>query len=103
MKTIINSRTLAEIFANQPVNIQKPMKTNLTKTLNYSLAGAVCAGAFMLASNALAQNLFVSDLSANNIYEYTPGGAQSTFATGMNVPFGIAFNANGDLFVANCE
>ncbi len=75
------------------------MKTK-TKTLNYTLGGAVCAGA-LLASGASAQNLFVSDYTAQNIYEYTSGGAQSTFASGMNYPFGIAFDPAGNLFVAN--
>jgi hypothetical protein len=75
-----------------------------TKTIfsNYSLSGAVCAGTLLLAAGASAQNLFVSNYSGQTIYEYTPGGTQSTFATGMNYPVGIAFNSAGDLFVANC-
>jgi hypothetical protein len=29
--------------------------------------------------------------SGGNIYEFTPGGAQSTFASGLNVPVDLAF------------
>ncbi|HTR42283.1 MAG TPA: PEP-CTERM sorting domain-containing protein [Pseudomonadales bacterium] len=76
------------------------MKTNI-KTAKYLLGSVVCAGALLTAAGASAQNLFVSDFSANNIYEYTPGGTQSIFASGMNNPFDIAFNAAGNLFVAN--
>jgi PEP-CTERM motif len=76
------------------------MKTNM-KTLNYSLNGAVCAGALLLASGVSAQNLFTSDYNTGNVYSYTPGGTPSTFATGFDHPFSVAFNANGDLFVAN--
>lgn len=77
------------------------MKTNI-KTINYSLSGAVCAGALLLTTNgASAQNLFASTINTGNIYEYTPGGAQSTFASGLNYPYGIAFDAAGNLFVAN--
>src|SRR5271169_5483505 len=54
-----------------------------------------------LASIASAQNLFVSDDVANNIYQYTPGGVQSTFASGLNQPWGIAFNSAGNLFTAD--
>ncbi len=35
------------------------------------------------------------------IYEYTPSGVQSTFASGFNAPAGLALNSAGDLFVAD--
>ena len=73
------------------------------KTLNYSLGGAVCAAALMLASNASAQNLFVSDYTAQSVYSYTSGGIQSTVATGLSYPYGLAFNAAGTLFIANSD
>jgi sugar lactone lactonase YvrE len=37
-------------------------------------------------------------LFSNNIYEFTPGGTRSTFASGLNQPFGLAFNSAGSLF-----
>jgi hypothetical protein len=43
-------------------------------------------------------DLFVSDTLPGAIYEYTPGGVQSIFASGLNVPFGLAFDSAGDLF-----
>ena len=54
-----------------------------------------------ICSSAQAQNLFVSDNSSGNIYEFTPDGTQSTFASGLCYPAGLAFNSAGNLFVAN--
>src|SRR5580658_8742030 len=66
-----------------------------------SFSRAVCAGAILLmASSTQAQNLFVSDYFVGNIYEYTPGGAQSTFASGFDGSSGLAFDSEGDLFAA---
>jgi hypothetical protein len=81
------------------------MKTKFKSTIHaacHSFGGAVCAGAVMqIASSAQAQNLFVADWSSDNIYEYTPGGAQSTFASGLFAPEGLAFNSAGNLFEAD--
>jgi hypothetical protein len=33
-----------------------------------------------------AQNVFVADYNSGNIYEFTSGGARSTFASGLNGP-----------------
>ena len=64
--------------------------------------GVIGAAAVLLfTSNAPAQNLFVSDWSSEHIFEYTPGGAQTTFASGLAAPEGIAFNPAGNLFQAN--
>ena len=40
---------------------------------------------------------------SGNIYEFTPGGARSTFASGLDSPGGLAFNSAGDLFVADSD
>ena len=65
------------------------MKTNVKSIiLNIArfLGGTICAGAVLLliAASAQAQNLFVADYGSGNINEITPGGAQSTFASGLN-------------------
>jgi sugar lactone lactonase YvrE len=66
----------------------------------YSLRGAAWAGAVLLtACGAQAQNLFVSG-GDGDIYEYTPGGVQSTFAT-LSGACALAFDSAGDLFVGN--
>jgi len=82
----------------------KLMKTKLKSSVRAacrSLGGAVCVGAVMLiASSAQAQNLFVAD-SPGTIYEFTPGGARSIFASGLNYPQGLAFNSASNLFVAD--
>ena len=41
-------------------------------------------GPYGLAFNS-AGNLFVADYGSGNIYEFTPGGVRSTFASGLNV------------------
>ena len=55
-----------------------------------------------MASSAQAQNLFAGSSSSGNIYEFTPGGVQSIFASGLTpLSGGMAFDSVGDLFVAN--
>lgn len=67
------------------------------KTICRSFNGAVCTGIIALMCNcAESQNLFVAD--GGNIYEYTPDGARSTFATNTGAQ-ACAFNSAGDLFV----
>jgi hypothetical protein len=77
------------------------MNTNITNK-NRLIGLTACAGVFLLlACSAPAQNLFVSNFGTDNIDEFTPGGVQSTFATGLSFPGGLAFNSAGNLFVAS--
>src|SRR6266513_207075 len=83
------------------------MKNELTKTTFKSALGVtchlisriVCLGAVILVcSSAPAQNLFVSsDAAGGNIYEFTPNGVRSTFASGL--AGALAFDKAGNLFV----
>ena len=57
--------------------------------------------ALEIGSNAQAQNLFVSDFSYGKIYTFTTNGVQRTFASGLNGPFGLAFDIEGNLFVSD--
>ena len=79
------------------------MKTKckyLINALGHLLGRAVWPGMFLLiAPGVQAQNLFESDGSSVN--EFTPGGTQSTFASGLNDSEGVAFNSAGVLFVAD--
>jgi hypothetical protein len=62
----------------------------------HSFSGVICAGVVLLiSSSAQAQNLFVSDYWGNCINEFTPDGTQSTFASGLNGPSGLAFGVAG--------
>jgi hypothetical protein len=71
------------------------------RTACHTIGGVVCVGIVMLVSfSAQAQNLFVADFGSGNIYEFTPGGAQSTFASGLSSPAGLAFDSAGNLFEA---
>ena len=54
----------------------------------------------VIASSALAQNLFVST-SGGNIYEFTPSGTRTTFASGLSTPEGLAFDSSGNLYEAD--
>ena len=48
-------------------------------------------------------DLYEADNGSGNIYEFTPNGTQSTFASGLNEPGGLAFNSAGNLFVADLD
>ena len=65
---------------------------------------AVALATILSPALAQGQNLFVSDRTGDfsaNICEFTPGGTRSTFASGLNEPFGLAFDSAGNLFVAD--
>ena len=79
----------------------------------YLFSRALCLGALILiCSTARAQNLFGVhvDVDSNGhpinatIDEFTPNGVRSTFASGLadgfNIPFSLAFDETGNLFVA---
>jgi hypothetical protein len=62
-------------------------------------------GPLGLAFNS-AGDLFVSatpgapGVASGTILEFTPGGTESTFVTGLDLPRGLAFDSAGNLFVA---
>jgi hypothetical protein len=82
------------LFVSSSTNILKITPSGYT---NIFATGIYTWG---LAFNS-AGDLFVSDNSSNNIYEYTPEGARSTFVTGLNRPAGLAFDSQGNLFAAD--
>jgi len=69
------------------------MKTNPLRLCLFAIAGG-------LAVSAPAQNLYVVNYSAGSVSQFTPGGTQTTIATGLNYPDCLAINSAGDLFVA---
>ena len=85
-----------------------PLKTKFKSTIRaacHPFGGVVCVGVVMLiCSSVQAQNLFVANYGNygnqgnNTISEFTPGGVQSTFASGLSWPAALAFNSTGDLF-----
>ncbi len=46
-------------------------------------------------------NLFLADYRGNFIYNFTPDGTRSTFASGLNGPNGLTFDSGGNFFVAD--
>ncbi len=88
------------------------MRNKLTETKfkaaggvpGYLISGIVSLGAvFLICSSALAQNLFVSGGEPGNgkIFEFTPDGVETTFASGLNSPQNLAFDSEGNLFVVD--
>jgi len=60
---------------------------------------AIAVASLLCAALAQGQNLFVSDWNNGNIYEFTPNGGSSTFASGFSHPNCLAFDSSGNLFV----
>jgi hypothetical protein len=66
------------------------------------LAAALALVVVLSLDHASAQRLFVTDSDLGNIYEFTSGGARSTYTSGLlHNPFGLAFDSSGNLFVVN--
>jgi sugar lactone lactonase YvrE len=57
---------------------------------------------FAVPSRATSAILYDADWGAGTISTYTTNGTKTVFATGLSAPSGMAFDAQGDLFVA-CE
>jgi hypothetical protein len=71
------------------INVSPRFSLRLAPTL-------VVAAVFILSvaaqlTYATPGDLFESDAGSNNIYEFTPGGTRSTFASGLNGPVYLAF------------
>src|SRR5947207_11548074 len=43
-------------------------------------------------------DLYEADNSSNTILKFAPDGTESTFASGLNGPFGLAFDSSGNVF-----
>jgi len=52
-------------------------------------------------ARAAAGDLYEADFSSNTIFKFTPAGTKSTFASGLNSPYGLAFDGSGNLFEAD--
>ena len=39
--------------------------------------------------------------NTGTVYKFTPTGVRTTFASGLNYPFALAFDSRGNLFVAD--
>src|SRR5438874_12379197 len=62
---------------------------------------AVLAALAPITVFAVPDNLYVTAKQGGSIFEYTPAGAQSTFASYPDsLPRGLAFDSSGDLFAA---
>src|SRR5437867_11017389 len=57
---------------------------------------------FALVTAAHAQNLYVSAHApgSHKIFDFTPAGVQSTYASGLLFPRGLSFDSIGNLFAA---
>jgi sugar lactone lactonase YvrE len=84
------------------------MKTNLTEAklrsgirlTRHLISGVLCLAVItLICARASAQNLFATDYLS--IDEFTPNGVQSTFASGLNNPLGLAFDKAANLFVTD--
>lgn len=72
-----------------------------SSALAYFITRIIYTGAILLtATCAFTQNLFEADWYSGNIYEFTPDGTRSTFATGLGGVFSLAFDGEGNLFAS---
>jgi DNA-binding beta-propeller fold protein YncE len=80
------------------------MKPKILRNTLLSLGAALAA--VLVPITAHAQNLYVSANvpgGSHAIFEYTPDGMQSTYATGLNNPRGLAFDSIGNLFATTAH
>ena len=52
-------------------------------------------------ARAAVGDLYEADFSSDTIFKFTPAGTTSTFASGLNGPYGLAFDGSSNLFEAD--
>ena len=93
-----------KLMLTQSSKLMMPKFKSSLRVACHSFGGTICAGAVLfIATNVQAQNLFESDYGSGQINEFSPGGSQSTFASGLNQPVGLAFNNAGNLYEADAN
>src|SRR5579871_2219192 len=60
-----------------------------------------CGGGGRGQQSTRAQALYEADSSNGYICKFTPGGAESTFASGAGSPLGLVFDSSGNLYEAD--
>jgi outer membrane protein assembly factor BamB len=73
----------------------------MKKTIRFGLwlSIPVCAAVLVpVSAPAAAGDLFEADGGTGIIYKFTPGETKAVFASGINDPAGLAFDASGNLF-----
>src|SRR5438132_128280 len=76
--------------------MKKPAFLHLLATVAGLAAALVPASA-----RAAVGDLYEADFSSSTIFKFTPAGTTSTFASGLNGPYGLAFDGSGNLFEAD--
>ena len=56
---------------------------------------------FFAGTYAFADDIYVSLYSSGTILKFDSNGNQTVFASGLNRPYGLAFDSSGNLYVAN--
>ena len=76
------------------------MKTTTHGAFHFFATAVGACAVLLLAASSSGQKLFVSD--AFSVYEFTPEGARSTFATGFGSSslYGLAFDSANNLYLA---
>lgn len=76
------------------------MKKHISSVCLTALLGAFLA--LSARTTQAASTLYVADIGDDKITQFTSGGVGSVFAsTGLNNPYGLAFDGAGNLYVAN--
>jgi uncharacterized repeat protein (TIGR03803 family) len=73
---------------------------NIAKALNGRSRGILAVVVLGFGATSAFSQLFEADSGSGNILESTPGGFGIVYASGINEPVGLAFDAAGNLFVS---
>ena len=85
--------------------MREASKVRRRKIITFTTFALVSTAIAAVTANGAPGDLFASinggpGNGAGAIYQYAPNGVQSTFASGLNQPRGLAFDSAGNLFVA---
>src|ERR1022692_3037839 len=78
-----------------------PQKTILSRWSQTMVRALAMAVFISTTHHAKAQTIYVADSLTNDFYSTTPNGTNTTLATGLDYPTGIAENSSGNFFVSN--